>query len=225
MPTHRGAGGAVRFRDVLGRFRHESPAVRLQLRLRQMFLHADRIEREVPPSGRILDAGCGFGATTMLMALAGPGRVVVGLDSDASRIEVAKRAGAGIPGLSFEVGDITAVRGEYDAIVVVDTLHSFPRQGQSGILRGLHSALRSGGTLVARQAVREGGLRHHWTRLHETVMLALSITRSSSRALHFPTVSELHSMYEGAGFTVERVARDHRLLPYADHLVIAKRRD
>lgn len=210
-------------RDVMRRFARQGLPVRLHLLLRRLVLDAERIEGELPSQGRVLDAGCGFGVLAMLAAMRG-GRTVTGLDLDPARVRVAREAGAGIPGLSFEVGDVTALRGEYDAIAVVDILHYFEPAEQRRVLETLRGVLAPNGVLVARQAVRESGVRHLWTRLHERVMLGLSITRARGHHMHFPSPGELRDMYHRAGLEVIRLQRYHRILPYADHIVVARRR-
>lgn len=55
----------------------------------------------------ILDVGCGTGAITRGIAEAvGPNGRVIGIDSNPSLIEKARQAHGGMPGLSFETGDI-----------------------------------------------------------------------------------------------------------------------
>lgn len=55
----------------------------------------------------VLDVGCGTGAITRGIAeAAGPNGLVIGMDSNPSLIEKARKAHGEIPGLSFEIGDI-----------------------------------------------------------------------------------------------------------------------
>ena len=67
----------------------------------------------------LLDIGCGTGNKTEL--LAGPGREIIGLDSDPAMIELAQKNHAG-PGLSYQVGDMTALA------------EAFPAGGFDGLL-------------------------------------------------------------------------------------------
>lgn len=65
---------------------------------------------------RILDLACGTGI--LAIALGRQGHIVRGIDISPDMIAVAKSKAAGMPNVSFEVGDMTtfAVRGKFDLI-------------------------------------------------------------------------------------------------------------
>lgn len=65
---------------------------------------------------RILDLACGTGA--LAIAMARQGHTVLGLDLSPAMIAVAKERGAGMPGLSFVVGDMAdfKVQGPFDLV-------------------------------------------------------------------------------------------------------------
>ncbi|MCH2076846.1 MAG: magnesium protoporphyrin IX methyltransferase [Rhodobacteraceae bacterium] len=71
---------------------------------------------------RILDAGCGTGMATEV--LANMGAEVVGVDISPSLIKIAEdRMPTDLKGrVSFEAGDMTADRGAFDAIIAMDSL-------------------------------------------------------------------------------------------------------
>ncbi|MEM6477982.1 MAG: magnesium protoporphyrin IX methyltransferase [Pseudomonadota bacterium] len=71
---------------------------------------------------RILDAGCGTGAASEVLAILGA--EVVGVDISPSLIDIAKdRLPKGLRGkVHFEAGDMLADRGRFDAVLAMDSL-------------------------------------------------------------------------------------------------------
>jgi ubiquinone/menaquinone biosynthesis C-methylase UbiE len=71
-------------------------------------LYDDVVEnffRELPAGCRVLDLGCGSGQVSIRVAKLNPLAQVVGIDLSPSQIARAKKRGAGLPNLSFLVGD------------------------------------------------------------------------------------------------------------------------
>lgn len=79
-------------------------------------------------SRRVLDLGCGLGATAAIIAARGCGHVT-GVDIDPGTIEYASRT---YPGVSFRCASATeassAVAGPFDAIVMFNAFYAFPDQ-------------------------------------------------------------------------------------------------
>jgi ubiquinone/menaquinone biosynthesis C-methylase UbiE len=76
---------------------------------------------------RVADVGCGYGASTILMAQAFPNSAFVGSDYHGGSIETARRRAeeAGVAGrVSFETASAAAYGGsDYDLVTMFDCLH------------------------------------------------------------------------------------------------------
>src|SRR5258706_16142644 len=79
--------------------------------LRQRFL--DEIGQYLPPTGVVLDIGCGFGLFSLYYAATGKGRLVRGVDFSRRRIAMARRAAGrlGLANVSYEEGDARDFKG------------------------------------------------------------------------------------------------------------------
>src|SRR5438445_680810 len=109
---------------------YDDPVVRAYcwarfLVLRQRFL--EEIGQYLPPSGPVLDIGCGFGLFSLYYAATGPGRVVRGLDLSARRIAMARRAARrlGLENVAYELGDARDFKGDSEvaAAYMLDIVH------------------------------------------------------------------------------------------------------
>ena len=101
----------------------------------------------VPPGARVLDAGCGTGRVGI--ELAARGYDVVGVDSDASMLDVARAAAPGIP---WHLTDLAELEDsdEYDVAVAAGNVMIFLAPGTGPeVVRRLAAALRPGGLLVS----------------------------------------------------------------------------
>ena len=99
------------------------------------------------PGARVLDAGCGTGRVAR--ELARRGYDVVGVDNDASMLEVAR---AEAPELLWRLDDLAALAdsAEYDLIVAAGNVMVYLAEGtEADVLRRLAGALRPAGQLVA----------------------------------------------------------------------------
>jgi SAM-dependent methyltransferase len=128
----------VRFRDIVttGLGNHGEEAMRIF---------------PPPPSGRVLDIGCGFGDTTQRLAgLVGPDGSVVGIDAAPRFIEDARReaADAGVRNVRFEVADVEKepLGGPYD--FAFSRFGTMFFAGPVPALRNVRSALEPGARLV-----------------------------------------------------------------------------
>ena len=100
----------------------------------------------VPPGSRVLDAGCGTGRVGI--ELARRGYDVVGVDSDASMLEVAREQA---PALDWRLQDLVDLRDEraYDLVVAAGNVMVFLSPGTGPeVVQRLAAALRPGGLLV-----------------------------------------------------------------------------
>ena len=101
----------------------------------------------LPPGGRVLDAGCGTGRVAI--ELARRGHEVVGVDSDVSMLDVARRRA---PELPWRLGDLAELADEaaYDLVVAAGNVMIFVAPGTGpAVVARLAAALRPGGLLVS----------------------------------------------------------------------------
>lgn len=93
----------------------------------------------------ILDAGCGTGTLTRLLAQHGP---VLGVDASAVAIEHARKAGG--TGVHYEAADLTTadLNGPYDLIVASEVLYYLVPEQRDAVIGNLTRALTSGGQFV-----------------------------------------------------------------------------
>lgn len=102
------------------------------------------ILRQLPDHpGTALDVGCGTG--NLVRALAGRVGAVVGIDTDATVVETARRLSVGLPSVTVDVGDLLDAVGRYDVVTAVAVVHHLPL---TTALTQLHALLAPGGTLV-----------------------------------------------------------------------------
>ena len=117
------------------------------------------VRRSVPPGSRdLLDVGCGRGRLARDLALAKPGRRVLGLDPSAAMIDAARAAHAGVPGLEFAEDDFLAAGippASYDFVCFVASLH---HMDQARALAKAAEILRPGGRLVVIGLARNASL-------------------------------------------------------------------
>ncbi len=110
--------------------------------------HRYALARPLAAGRRVLDAACGEGYGSALVARAG-GRVL-GLDADADTIGHARARYAGIPGLAYEQADATALGhlpdASFDLILSFETLEHV--QAQESLLDGFARLLAPGGLLL-----------------------------------------------------------------------------
>lgn len=200
--------------------------MRAYVALRRALVPLAQVERALPLTGRILDLCCGYGTLALLVAERGPARHVIGIDIDAGRIAVARRAAAGIPNVEFQVGDLLALpRQPVDAILLIDSLHYFRRDVQLQVLKSLRALLKAGDTLVLREVVRSMSPRFWWTWFHERVMTGAAFTQTADGTIEFLGLDDHLARLRQAGFRVERITAAPPWIPYADHLFIATAAD
>jgi 2-polyprenyl-3-methyl-5-hydroxy-6-metoxy-1,4-benzoquinol methylase len=178
----------------------------------------------VPTDARVLDVGCGHGLLGLQLALASPHRQITGLDIDAGKIAVARRAAArtGATNARFAVvepGDLPT--GSWDAITVVDVLYLLEADGAAAMVDAAAAALAPGGVLVVKEMALSPRWKLRLTRIQELVATrVVRITEGAHPRLVPP--DDIAARMRRAGLTVSTCRLDRRRLH--PHFLLVGRR-
>ncbi|HET7875456.1 MAG TPA: class I SAM-dependent methyltransferase [Methylomirabilota bacterium] len=185
--------------------------------LRQRFL--DEIGQYLPERGRVLDLGCGFGLFSLYFASVRPGLAIEGLDLNARRIAIARRAAArlGLGNVRYEVGDVRDFRGgaAYDAAYMLDIVHHIPEETVRPLLEQVAKTLPAGGRLVIKDVDREPAYKRWFTHALDKIM-------DPGAPVRYWGGGELGALLEEVGFRVYRHLMVD-LLPYPHILYVCER--
>ena len=109
----------------------------------------DGVEAKLKAGARVADVGCGYGASSLLLAEAYPAATIVGFDAHEGSVDAArKRASeAGLADrVSFEVATATTFDGTWDLVCFFDCLHDMG--DPAGACAHVRTRLATDGTLM-----------------------------------------------------------------------------
>lgn len=105
----------------------------------------------LPPKGRILHIGCGYGDMAYLLHFASKQREFIGIDNDEEKIGIAYNCFSRDEKMSFIFADIAEFEFQtYDAIVMVDFLQTLQKEARIPFIEKCISGLNPGGRLIIR---------------------------------------------------------------------------
>jgi cyclopropane fatty-acyl-phospholipid synthase-like methyltransferase len=186
--------------------------------LRQRFL--DEIGQYLPATGSVLDIGCGFGLFSLYYAASAPGRFVRGLDVDARRIGIARRAAArlGLDNVVYEEGDARDFKGDSEvaAAYMLDIVHHVPAAAVPSLLARLRRSLPPGGRLLVKDVDTRPAPKRWFT-------WALDRAMAPRTPVCYWSAEDLTGALERAGFEVRRHLMVD-ILPYPHILYVCEAR-
>ena len=209
-------------RAALNLYRSAPLSVRAHVAVRWWSAPFPAISAALPPTGRIVEIGCGHGLFSAYAALAAPHRTVVGVDIDADKIGHAQAAAAGMERLDFRIAPSGAVpAGPWDAAVFVDVLYLLPASQQQRLIGEAVATLAPGGVVVIKEMGVDPGWKVRWNTVQETISVKLlRITEGAS--FDFVAPGTMAAWLGELGLAVESRRLDGgRVHPH--HLLVARR--
>ncbi|HEU5320514.1 MAG TPA: class I SAM-dependent methyltransferase, partial [Methylomirabilota bacterium] len=179
------------------------------------------IGQYLPAAGPVLDIGCGFGLFSLYYAATGPRRLVRGLDINARRIALARRAAArlGLDNVAYAEADARDFKGQGEAVAaayMLDIVHHVPPASVPPLLQGLRRCLPAGGRLLVKDVDTRPAPKRWFT-------WALDKAMAPRTPVSYWSAEALTAALEAAGFDVRRHLMVD-LLPYPHVLYVAEAR-
>jgi len=181
------------------------------------------VAAQLPPSGRILEVGCGHGLLALYLALCSPGRSVTGIDVDEDKLGAARVAArsAGLDASFDVVAGAALPAGPWHGIGIVDVLYLLSAADQRSLLRSCAGALEPGGVLAVKEMALVPRWKAGWNTLQETAAVKiLGITEGEE--LTFLPPSDMAASMVAGGLTV-RDRPIHRGYPHPHHLLVGRK--
>lgn len=173
-----------------------------------------KISALVPPTGVILDLGCGHGMFAQMLARGSAARQVIGVDLDADKIALAQTLTAWLPNLQFQAGDIAdlaAALPPAQAVTILDVFYLVPFAIQERLLTICADKLASGGVLILKDMAETPRWKASLNWLEETLAVrVLKITAASedNTNFYFRPRHDWQRLLEQRGLRVETVPLD-----------------
>lgn len=186
-------------------------------KLRSFIFPFDRIIREIPDRGRILDIGCGHGTLPLKIAKKKRGVRVLGVELSSKRVLTAREKSRCFRNVEFVDCDFSKFResGKFDTITCIDVLHHMPRSMHTGVLRKVCRMLNPDGLFILVEIDRHPFPKYLWNYMHD-----MATTRS--RDLNYIPKRDAIEMVESAGLSVKSI-KDASSMLYGRYMILAKK--
>lgn len=174
--------------------------MKVKLRMEKNYQVYDLI---VPKQGTIVDAGCGYGFMSHMLAFIAPQRNIVGFDYDAEKVELAANTFSKPDNLHFETGNV--LNYDYpqaDCFIFNDVLHYLEPGRYMQVLDKCLLNLNSEGIIIVRDSdsVQKN---HSKTRFSEFLSTRIFRFNKTENELNFFSINDLKSWAEKSSLKVK----------------------
>ncbi|MCM3877086.1 MAG: class I SAM-dependent methyltransferase [Thermoanaerobaculia bacterium] len=181
-----------------------------------------RVVEAFEPDGRLVDFGCGPGLLAHLLQRAGFQGTYLGLDSDARKVDRARRWLPESPARIFRAGTVDAATpGAFSQAALIDVLYLVPPPERADFLARAVRALTPGGLFVALTSGGGPGWKRRLDSAQERLAVGLGVTRGGGVATC--DGAEIARLLEAAGLTGAAVVDVGRGFLHGFELVLARR--
>ena len=160
----------------------------------------------VPKQGVIVDAGCGYGFMSYMLAYMEPKREITGLDYDKSKIEVAENGFDKPANLNFVSSNLQNFSiPDANCIIFSDVLHYLNELERNRVFTQYASKLSPGGTIIIRDGDNRLAKKHATTRLTEFFSTRVVNFNKTENKLEFFSFDDMAKLGESLGFETQTI--------------------
>ncbi len=161
-----------------------------------------------PPGSRVLEAGCGVGAQTVILARSSPGAIITSVDISEASVQQARAAVAreGLSNVTFHIADLFGLPFEpesFDHVFVCFVLEHL--SDPEAALRCLKSYLKPGGTITVIEG-DHGSVYFHPQSEHASRAIECLIELQAKAGGDARIGRRLYPLVQQAGFSQVRVS-------------------
>ncbi len=157
---------------------------------------ADGVDAALRAGGRVLDVGCGYGVSTLVIAEAYPDAALTGIDADDMSIAHARKASADAgfgERVTFEVAEASTLPGSgWDLVLFADSLHDMG--DPVGALAEAARVLAPGGTVLIIEPHAADRFEDDFTNPYARIGYAISTMACTPSSLSQPGRAALGAM-------------------------------
>lgn len=186
-------------RQVLAQYENPPFTQQLYSIVRWRICPFARLAEFVPPHGKLLDIGCGYGLWLNYLALCYPELDLTGIDIDPRKLRGARRSRN--PLLVFEERGWDALPAQkYDCITFVDVLYLMDAKTKQLAITNAFRALKPGGLLLLKEMDTRPRWKFAWNVFEETLAVKMfGLTRGEQ--IEFVSASQQAQMLSEMGMT------------------------
>ncbi|MBV4358007.1 trifunctional MMPL family transporter/lysophospholipid acyltransferase/class I SAM-dependent methyltransferase [Pinibacter aurantiacus] len=195
-------------KQLINNYIYKGPVLEWYMRIKtRMENNYELFNNLVPKSGKVLDAGCGYGFMSYMLHFASRDRVITGIDYDEEKIETANHCFSKNENINFVYTDVLKFEFEnYDAIILSDMLHYLQPDEQKTIIERCIHHLNENGIIIIRDGNKDLEERHKGTKLTELFSTKLiGFNKTSGNGLSFLSGKTIHTIAEANGMSCEEL--------------------
>ncbi len=207
---------------IVAAYQAEPWSTRAHTMVRWASIPMQAVEQELPPTGEVLEIGCGHGLFSLAAALSAPSRRVIGTDIDGAKLVEARRA-AQAAGLSQERLEFQHVQPDwrptsehlFNAVVIIDVLYLLGIAAALDLVAAAASAVQIGGFLLIKEMDTLLRMKSAWCSSQELISTKLTQV-TEGETVELVPLDALRTVMQEAGLQVTTRALDrHYVHPHA----------